>query len=373
MPARTGAGTEHGNWLRGIVDHETKREIHEFMENVTGVAHSRAGLLGNPSDGYGGKAIGLCLADLRAEVRIEPADALRIVGTGGAERTFPSLLENRGPFEGTARDDGTPLLHAALNRFGLAHPELTSRDPADPALRFSIGFETNIPRQVGLAGSSAIVIAALRGLAQWFDVTLPPTLLAKLALEAETEDLGIAAGPMDRIVQACEGLVAMDLAEPGNLSAYWALDPASLPPLFLAWDPRGGKPSGEAHGPLRERWRARDPEIMATVEAFRNLVDEGLESLNRGDHAGFCDAMNRNLALRRKIFPVAPADLQMAKLATHHGASAKLSGSGGAVVGAVVGGPASEADLHRLERAYRRAGYEFLRPTPKSAPGGEGQ
>ena len=32
-----------------------------------GYAHARAGLLGNPSDGYGGKAIGLCMADLSAQ------------------------------------------------------------------------------------------------------------------------------------------------------------------------------------------------------------------------------------------------------------------------------------------------------------------
>ncbi|MDE0885686.1 MAG: hypothetical protein OSB70_09150 [Myxococcota bacterium] len=335
------------------------------MERVTSTAHARAGLLGNPSDGYGGKAIGLCLDDLRAQVHIEPAQALGFVASDGAQSTFTSLLEARGRLGSANLGDGIPLLLAALNRFCLAHPEFEARDPSDPGLRFTLRFETNIPRQVGLAGSSAIVIAALRGMARWFKVDLTATSLAKLALEAETDDLGIAAGPMDRIVQAHEGLIVMDLAQPGNFLACQSLDPNTLPPLFLAWHPQGGQPSGEIHAPLRQRWQAGDPEVMRTMKAFRDLVDEGLGFLGRADHAGFREAMNRNFELRRTLLPIAPSDLEMVKIATQHRASAKLSGSGGAVVGAM----ASEADFERIEKAYRGAGYEFLRPRAKLALG----
>ncbi len=337
------------------------------MESVTSTAYARTGLLGNPSDGYGGKAIGLCLADLHAEVHIEAAERFHVGNSDGTWRPFPSLGVAREELGSETLDEGAALLLAALNRFCLDHPEIGERDPGDPALGFSIRFATNIPRQVGLAGSSAIVIAALRSLARWFEADIPADRLAKLALLAETEDLNIAAGPMDRIVQAHEGLLAMDLAEPGDVSTYWSLDPTTLPPLFLAWDPQGGKPSGDAHADLKQRWRARDPQVMATIEAFRELVDEGLACLERGDHAMFCEAMNRNLALRLSIFSVSPSDLEMAKIANQCGASAKLSGSGGAVVGAMTG----DGDFAQLEEAYRAAGYAFLRPQPKWATGGK--
>ena len=56
------------------------------MQRVMGVAHARAGLLGNPSDGYGGKAIALCLAGFRARVYVEPDEVLRILGSARFRR-----------------------------------------------------------------------------------------------------------------------------------------------------------------------------------------------------------------------------------------------------------------------------------------------
>ena len=38
---------------------------------------------------------------------------------------------------------------------------------------FSIRYESNIPRQVGLAGSSAIIVATLRCLMEFYDVAVP--------------------------------------------------------------------------------------------------------------------------------------------------------------------------------------------------------
>jgi len=334
------------------------------MRGVAAHAHARAGLLGNPSDGYGGKAIGLCMADLSAQAFVEPAEGLRVLGDGNAVAVFSGFEDLGQDFARGGLEHGLGLLKAALHRFGQAHAEQLREDRNDPRLQFSIRFETDVPHQAGLAGSSAIVIAALRALASWFGFSLAPAQLAKLALEAETEDLGIAAGPMDRIVQAFEGVVAMDLALPGDFSCHWALDPGSLPPLFVAWDPAGGKPSGLAHGVLRERWKAGDPEVMQAIESFRGLVDEGLEALARGNHALFREAMDRNFALRQEIFPVAETDAKMVALAASHGASAKLCGSGGAVIGS----PGSEADFDALQAAYSAAGYGFLRPTVKSSP-----
>ena len=328
-----------------------------------GYAHARAGLLGNPSDGYGGKAIGLCMADLSAQAFVEPAEGLRVLGDGNAVAVFSGFEDLGKDFARGGFEHGLGLLKAALHRFGQAHAGRLREDPNDPRLQFSIRFETDIPLQVGLAGSSAIVIAALRALADWFGFSLAPAQLAQFALEAETEDLGIAAGPMDRIVQAFEGVVAMDLALPGDFSSHWALDPGSLPPLFVAWDPAGGKPSGLAHGVLRERWKAGDPEVMQAIESFRRLVDEGVEALARGDHTLFRDAMDRNFALRREIFPVAETDSKMVALAASHGASAKLCGSGGAVIGS----PGDEGDFDSLQAAYSAAGYGFLRPSVKAS------
>ena len=81
---------------------------------------------------------------------------------------------------------------------------------------FTLSYDTNIPRQVGLAGSSAIVTSTLKCLMNFFNLTehdLPKPKRASLALDVETSELFIQAGLQDRVVQTYEGLVDMDFAK----------------------------------------------------------------------------------------------------------------------------------------------------------------
>ncbi len=295
------------------------------MRRVVARAHARAGLLGNPSDVYEGRAIALSVRDFRAEVEIEPAAALRCEGEPG----------------------GAALLRAAFGRF----PE--ARDD-----RLALRFRTDVPRQVGLAGSSAIVVAALRALGEWFGVSLHPAELAERALAAEAEDLGIVAGPMDRVIQAYEGLLYMDFRPPRGAHAYRRLDPGLLPPLFVAWDPRPGESSGVAHGDVRARWLRGDPDVRAAMAVFPQLADEGLACLERRDVAGLQRLVDRNFDTRASIWPIRPRDLEMVRIGRARGAAVKFCGSGGAVLGVM----RDAAEWDGVAAAYAEAGYPCLRP-----------
>ena len=328
------------------------------MDRVVGKAYARAGLLGNPSDGYGGKAVAICLSDFRARVYLETEATLPVRGALDKASVLRILDGLQGDFRSLDREDGSCLLMAALHRFFEVLPILAETDRENPLFQFSLRFETDIPRQVGLAGSSAIVIACLRALDEWFGTGLSPQAIASLALTAETEDLEIAAGPMDRIAQAYEGMVVMDLGRPGDLSSHYSMDAGCLPAMFLAWDPQGGRPSDEAHRDLKRRWQDGNADVMMAVEAFRELVDEGLRLLERGDLDGFRDAMDQNFDLREKIFSVGQRDKEMVAIARNYGAGAKLCGSGGAVIGL----PRSESDFISIKQGYLEAGYRFLRP-----------
>src|SRR5207248_715772 len=77
---------------------------------------------------------------------------------------------------------------------------------------FSVRYHSDIPRQVGLAGSSAIIVATLRCLMDFYEVPIPLEVQPSLALAVETEELGITAGLQDRVIQVFEGLVFMDFA-----------------------------------------------------------------------------------------------------------------------------------------------------------------
>ena len=82
---------------------------------------------------------------------------------------------------------------------------------AVPGRTVDVRWTSDIPRSVGLAGSSAIVVATLRALARPGDPAPDPLELAKLALLVE-QDLGIVAGLQDRAVQATGEPVLVDVA-----------------------------------------------------------------------------------------------------------------------------------------------------------------
>src|SRR6476659_6172338 len=178
------------------------------MRSAAGEAPARAALLGNPSDGYGGHVVALTLANFSARVQLEEAPGAEL-GCGEA----------------------APLVEAAIGRFPRTCAPMRAR------------VETDIPRSVGLGGSSAIVIATLRALSALHDEPLDPMTVARLALAAEAEDLGVAAGPQDRVVQAHGGLLSMDFAD----NTVERLDPAGLPPLFVAWSAHTAQHSGHVH------------------------------------------------------------------------------------------------------------------------------
>jgi glucuronokinase len=325
---------------------------------VTGMAYSRAGLLGNPSDCYGGKAIALPVCNFRARVVIEPAESLRIEPGPADLPEFPTLREASASFQALGCDGGVRLLRAAIIRFTTYWGGFSELPEGDPRLRFAMRYETNIPRQVGLSGSSALVIAALRALMTWFDVEIPPAELAELALAAELEELRIVAGPMDRVVQAYEGLVLMDLREPRGAASYRLLDPGLLPPLFIAWEPRGGEPSGKAHGALRAQWNRDDEELRKVMLGFRDIVDRGVRLLERGEHEAFRELVDLNFDTRSRFFPISDRDREVVAVTRSRGAAAKLCGSGGAVLGVL----AEERQAEGIEAELRERGFGFVRP-----------
>lgn len=330
-----------------------------MQTKVRGVAHARAGLLGNPSDVYEGKAIAFSFEDFHAEVEIEPSDHFVILPGPSDSLEFPSLIEADQHFSATGCEDGLRLLRAATHQFATHCQSVGALRADDSRLRFSMRYTTDIPRQVGLAGSSAIVVAAMRALMRWFGETIEPAQLAELALAAELENLRIAAGPMDRVAQSYGGIIAMNFKEPRSAASYRRLDAEQLPPLFIAYDPLGGESSGRAHGDLRARLDAGDRHAIETIQTFPKLVDEGLSCLERADFERFRALVDRNFDTRDEIFWIGPRDRKMVALGRAAGAACKLCGSGGAIVGV----PSDAGDLEGLALKYRDAGFAFLRPT----------
>jgi glucuronokinase len=309
-------------------------------------------------DGYGSKAIAISLKDFSARVVLEGAERLEIVPGDTDLLAFDGFDDAHAVLSRRGFDDGQRLLRASLAAFADHSRDQLELGPSDPRQNFRMSYATSVPIQVGLSGSSAIVVATLRALLDWFGVTIEPAALVELALAVEVDYLGLAGGAMDRVIQVYEGAMLMDLQEPRSAASYERLDPATLPPLFVGWEPQGGAPSGGAHGALRARWDTGDPELRDLLQTFRDLVDEGVTALAAGDHERFRTCMGRNFELRDSFFPIPEGDRRMVEIAQRFGGVAKLCGSGGAIVGSAE----DEANLESIAMAFRDAGFGWIRP-----------
>jgi glucuronokinase len=293
---------------------------------ASGRAFARAALLGNPSDGFGGKTIALVVRELVAEVTIREV----------AEARFDASAEAR------------TLVDAAIARF--------ARHRRRPRPAIAGRLATDIPRQVGLGGSSAIVIATLRALSRLYACELDPAAIAELALEVETEELGIAAGPQDRVVQALEGLVYMDFGDTAPAEPHQVLDPALLPPLFVAYAASAPQSSAGVHADLRRRFARGEREVVEAIEEIADLAEAGRRCLLDGDHQRLGELMDANLAARARMIELDPRHLLLIEIARSLGAPANYAGSGGAIVGLVPEG----RDADELRGAFATAGCTLL-------------
>lgn len=333
------------------------------MLPVASLSHSvpaRAGLLGNPSDGYGGACIAMAVRNFHATVRCRPADRIRFVPASRDRREFPGLEELADRIDRFGYYGGIRLLMAAVRRF---HRFCLTEGIELPDRGFSLSYATDIPDRVGLAGSSAIVTGVVRCLMAHFRVEIDDLDLPTLILQAETEELGISAGLMDRVIQVWGGLVHMelgrDLVERGGHGRYACLDPDALPPLFLAWHSELAEGSEVTHDDLRRRFEHGDPEVLETMEELSELTGEGRRLLEAGRGGELGRLMDQNFDLRARVCEVGEGNRRLVETGRRLGAHPKFAGSGGAVIAAYDGDPER---LERLRAAYSAIGAKLVVP-----------
>jgi len=325
---------------------------------VVGTAYARVGLLGNPSDGYFGRTISFVLRNFKAQATLEESPSLRIEPGARDHGSYESVEHLAESVRQLGYYGGTRLVMATIKVF---RDYCSKQDLALGDRNFTARYESSIPRQVGLAGSSAIVTATLRALMEFYAVEIPIEIQPALVLCAEADELGIAAGLQDRVVQVYEGLVYMDFSEDLMRSQghgrYEPLDTALLPGLYVAYQTRSTKDSGQIHGDLKTRWQNGDPELRQTLDRIAGLADQGKEALLAGDSDRLAELIDTNFDLRGGIMTIAEKDRAMVTAVRRSGASAKLTGSGGAIVGVC-----DDVTFLEIERDLTGLGAAVIRP-----------
>ncbi|XP_004304669.1 PREDICTED: glucuronokinase 1-like [Fragaria vesca subsp. vesca] len=324
-------------------------------------AYARVGLLGNPSDVYYGRTISFSLGNFWASVKLHPSDELVIQPHPTHDlvvfRSLPHLvnrLDNEGYY------GGVRLLMAICKVFSDYCKEkgihLDSRN-------FTLSYDTNIPRQTGLSGSSAIVCAALSCLLDFYNVRhlIKVEVRPGIVLEAEKQ-LGIVAGLQDRVAQVYGGLVYMEFGKEHMDSLghgiYTPMDVSLLPPLYLIYA-ENPSDSGKVHSTVRQRWLSGDELIISSMKEVADIAKEGRTALLEKDYTKLAALMNSNFDLRRRMFgddALGALNIEMVEVARRVGAASKFTGSGGAVVVFCPDGP---SQVKLLEEACLSAGFKL--------------
>lgn len=327
---------------------------------IEAIAHSRAGLAGNPSDGYFGKIVSFIVRDFAATVTLTETEKMEIVLSDEDRPVFDSLRDMVGAIRLRGFYGGERLMKAAVRRFA---EHCDAHGLALHDRNFTLRYRSTIPRCVGMAGSSALITATLGCLMKFYEVDIPKPLLATLIWGAENEDLGISAGLMDRVIQVYEGCVFMDLdradMEQHGYGRYEELDVALLPKLYIAYRSDLAEGSEVFHNAIRERWLRGEPDVVKAMGDFAHYAQEIRDLLVAGRGREIGPLIDKNFDLRSSLYTLSPGDLEMVERARSIGASAKFCGSGGAIVGTYD----DDAMYARLEKVFEGTGTISFRPT----------
>jgi glucuronokinase len=163
-------------------------------------------------------------------------------------------------------------------------------------------------------------------------------------LLVEQEELGITVGLQDRVIQVYEGLVYMDFDSSGEhvvdglrCYRYEPMDPALLPPLYVAHHETLGEPTEVFHNNIRERFNRGDDAVVGAMKRFAELAASGRAALLARDVERLACLIDANFDTRRGIYQLPQWQIDMIDTARRCGASAKFAGSGGAILGTYAG------------------------------------
>ncbi len=322
-------------------------------------ACARVGLIGNPSDGYFGKTISCIVRNFSAKVSLYEQPELEIVPSFQDRSRYASVRDLHDDVRLQGYYGGIRVMKATIRKFvdycDANRIKLSDRN-------FSIRYRSNIPRRVGLAGSSALVTATLRCLMEFYEVEIPQHVQPNLILSVETQELGISAGLQDRVIQVYEGCVFMDfdrdLMESRGYGHYEPIDPSLLPPLFVAYRTDLAEGSEVFHNNIKQRWLDGDPEVVQAMHDFAGYAQEVRDLLlaGRGDEIG--PWMDRNFERRRSLYKLDPRNIEMVERARSVGAHAKFAGSGGAIIGTYK----DEATYKRLSEVFEGTSTSLFKP-----------
>ncbi|MBC7286662.1 MAG: hypothetical protein H5T86_01180 [Armatimonadetes bacterium] len=292
-------------------------------------APGRGGIIGNPSDMYGGTVVS-CTIPERAEAVVAPSPKL----------TF-DIYGHYQVIQSEADLEFSEELHflnvgKAVWRY-LRRSEFVERGLLDPNATFMVRAQSNIPLRAGCAGSTAMLMCVLAGILEHFNITITRYELAELARRIERHELGVQCGFQDQYMIAFGGINCVDLRDKQNGDGRRDEPFATVEPLqdyvdelpFILANTGIQRCSGDFHAEPRRKWEEGDPRRRKGFERLGELGRLGKKALLLKDWDWLGELMNENYEIVEDLIGCGEANTRLIKAALRHGAKgAKLSGAG---------------------------------------------
>lgn len=322
-------------------------------------SYPRAALIGNPSDGYFGKTIAFVFSNYAAEVCLYESPEIEIMPSKYDSLVYKSMEDLAGDVDLYGYYGGIRLIKAAIKVF---YEYCLKNGIATAGKNFTVRYTSTIPYGLGLAGSSAIITACMKAMMQFFGMDIPKPILANLVLSVENAELHIAAGLQDRVAQAYEMPVFMDfdreIMKKQGYGLYEAFSPSLLPDLYIAYRTDLAEGSEVVHNNFRERYNMGDIQVLEAIAQWSDLTVMVKELLLSGRKNEIGPFLDRNFDIRRSVMNISDRNIQMVETARAAGASAKFTGSGGAIIGTYEG----EAVFNTLTAELKKYQVEVIKP-----------
>jgi len=297
-------------------------------------SYPRAALLGNPSDGFFGKTIAFPFSNFHARVTLYETPELELLPAEYDSNVFSGIRDLAEDVTLYGYYGGIRLLKAAVKRF---YEYCTENGHSLSTKNFTLRYYSDIPYRLGLAGSSAIITACMKALMKFYKVSISRDILPNLIRSVEADELGIAAGLQDRVVQSYEQPVYMDfskeLIEDRGYGRYEPMDKELFHHLYIAYRTDLSEGSEVVHNNFRERFEFEDKQVLDSISQWKELTDRGREAIEDQDFRILGQCIDENFNIRRSVMNLSKRNIEMVEAARSVGASAKFTGSGGAIIG----------------------------------------
>ncbi len=251
---------------------------------------------------------------LRAHVEIKPRESgveLRSIDTDRTE----FLSDQAGDL---AERSSLPLLAMLARHFGLSNASLTTRGES--------------PAGAGIAGSSALTIAACGALARYTGQWDAPEKLLDTAMNVECQTICVPTGVQDYRPALYGGVAAIELGVNGVRRMAIDVDPRDLEKRIVLAYTGAPRNSGTNNWEITKRHIDGDRHIFDCFERIRDTAADMRRALEAGDW----DEVGRQIAKewdnRKRLAPgvTTPVIEELIARATAAGATAaKVCGAGG--------------------------------------------